>query len=279
MHSFKVFRLLHSMGVAGLALLGAGCTFSRVEFRYSSRTYAKPEDAMILVDFTPEDLAMKLCDGFRMQGAMIVERTHINQSIASNPECIKCWEADREIALAEFKTYQANDFRTYKNLDRKGIFEKHGVKPGCNLYLRPVEPDLEDGIYLVVDLNQRSRSLTLPTYDTFFSYQTRYSSLGVNVTGGGGNVGIDLKSRLKFWIWKKKGETHSHVYAECRPVSGGVEALPGNSIGYAWWRATTGEEESRLERHYLLLIEELNYHKKQESASSSNTKKSPLSGA
>jgi hypothetical protein len=81
--------------------LGCSSTFNRVDFRYSSRTYRKPEDAMISVDIPPKDLVMRLSEGFRANGAMIIARSRMDRSVFTTPECLACWKADRELALEE----------------------------------------------------------------------------------------------------------------------------------------------------------------------------------
>jgi len=128
--------------------------------------------------------------------------------------------------------------------------------------MNALEPDLEEGMYLAVDMNPRSPSVTFPTYENFFALSTRTGTFGMRVESGGEKVNLDLRSRLKLWVWRKRGETRTQVYAECHPVSGGVEAAPGNWIVYTWWPHVTGEVESRIEKNYLLLIEEMNYRRR-----------------
>jgi len=217
---------------------------------------------MTEVGIAPEELTMQLCEAFRQNGGMIIDRKEINTIIKLEPDCEACWKMTHEICTAELESFKLNDISVYKDIDRTAIARKFGVDLHCKQIARTEAPDLEKAYYLAVDMNQRSAQTMLPTFTSFFSVKGRYTNFGVSNTAGGGLVNMELKSRLKFWIWKKTNEASSHVYIEAIPVSGEIEAAPGASIGYAWWRQTTGEPESRLAKHFLFLLQEMEYKRK-----------------
>lgn len=253
-----------------LTLMGAGFTgcqkplFDRVDFKYGSFTYINPADLMTQVGYQPEDLAMRLSDAFRQSGGIIVERKELKTTINIEPECEPCWRASHDLSMAEIQTFRENDFEAYKLLKsrQEDYFTRYKVTSLCRMITQPNDPNLEQAFYLAIDINSRTETTTLPTYSSFISVPIGQSRFSFTSTTGGETIGVTLKSRIKFWIWKYRGEPLSHVYIEACPTAGDREARSGNSIGHHWWSQTTGEAEARLAKHFLLLLQEMEYRRK-----------------
>lgn len=259
------------------ALMLQGCGFSRVGFKYGSFHHVPPSESMTSIGIPPTDLAMLLSRGLRQEGAVIVDRRKINTVIDIPADALACWSATKEVVDAEFESYRRDDFGLFSNIDRDTPFVKRHVVNNCQIISQHNDNDIEESWYLAVDLHDRNPTVNLTTYNDLVLTDGKKLIVG-GVESSGESININIYSRLKFWIWRKKGDNRTSVYVEGIPVSGGLEAKNGNSIGYLWWQHITGYEESRLVRNYLALLSEMDYLQGERKAKDSKLSGPPILG-
>ena len=239
-----------------LALSVCGCTFSTVAFKYSSLSHMDYHQAMVSIGASPEKLMYDLSEAFRRQGAVVLERKRINFHLIETGCAKECWAANAQIAQEEFATYRSNSFTAFKAIDRKGPFRERGVVPDCKIF-DEVSDTATESWKMLVEFPPRSANTTVyrPTMSNFFIFGQSTSIQGLSMSQTAQNVGILISTRLHIWAWRSK-DGPTNVYLEGRPISGQIEAAPGNSIGWSWWQLANGFEEQNVVKSYVLLLED-----------------------
>ena len=270
LHPADGWRELRRMGRArfargvGIALtvggcgvgLGCGGPFTRVDFDYTSYSYIEPSRSVVTVDGDPETVAFKISAIMREAGAAIIRREQVDEIATIPDDAEACWKADREIALAEFAAYRANEFAAYKDIDREGTFTKHGVQPGCSLVKTEKRPGTK-AWFIKAELDERSASTRFQRLKSFAMSVDpqggRYSASGERE-----NVSrtIGFSSRITFHLWPE-GEKRTNVLVKAFPAQGNVEACGTCYVGHDFWQQVTAVREADLARNYLALLEEL----------------------
>lgn len=242
-----------------LAALTSSCAqqIVRVDFKYSSLSHMSFRESMTTLNSQPSDLVYKLSDAFRRQGATVIERKKLDYYLAVTDDADACWAASNEIYQQEIASYRNNKYSEYQRIDRKKPFKKRSIRTDCTIFTNSSAP-LLDSWLLVVEFPARSASTTVytPNLDSFFVFGQSGSIQGLSETRTPQQVGMQITTRLYIWAWRTSDDKKTNVYLEGRPVSGQLEAAPGNSIGWQWWQISDGYQEQKVVRAYVLLLED-----------------------
>jgi len=222
-------------------------------------------DAMTNISTKPEELVFDLSEGFRHHGATILARKKIDSIPNENADAQKCWEAQYEISQKEFDAYRANNYFMYQSIDREQPFVSRKIDKNCTLFTNTSAPGA-DSWFLLVELPPRSAQCVVyrPTLDTFFLFGRNAAVQGLATSYTQEQVGISICTRLYIWAWRLPDGQDTYVYLQARPVSGQIEAKPGNSIGWNWWQLANGYDEQQTVRNYIALIQEYDHKKRTE---------------
>jgi hypothetical protein len=250
-----MWRIVLMVTVIGIGL--SGCTFSRVDFKYSSIAHLSYKDAMTTVRCDPETLVFDLAEAFRRQGCVVLQRQELNYYLVENANAKACWEAATAIWKQEFDAYAQNSYSQYDRIDRLTPYTSRGVTQECRIF-DEVLSDPKQSWLLMVQFPSRSANTIIyrPTITSFFVFNGVNPPIqAIGSSQSAESVGIDITTRLYIWAWRC-ADGRTSVYLEGRPFSGQVEAAKGNSIGWSWWKVSNGSQEADVVRSYLLLIQD-----------------------
>jgi hypothetical protein len=171
--------------------------------------------------------------------------------------CGKCDAAEREIFQKEFSAYRANNFSSYKSIDRDSPFVDRGITSKCKR-LEMVKNEDVNSWYLEVEIPQGeySTSVSVPDVNSFFMFNDFSSPItAFSLDNKTKSVDASFASRLYIWAWTNPETKNTTLYLEAKPINGQVVACNGCGIGYSWWEQANGYVEYKLVKHYVFLLE------------------------
>lgn len=253
-----------------ILLTGCANNFTRADFKYSNIAHMNYREAMTEISTPPEEFIFDISDAFRKHGATILERKKIDFFITENSFAQKCWEANYSICQKEFTAYRSNDFKMYKAIDREKPFSTRNLTNDCSYFTNSTKPGT-DSWFLLVEFPPRSAQTIIyrPSLNSFFVFNPDIATHGFQGVQGFSTsqhqeqVRVNISTRLYVWAWKESNATNTNIYLMAKPISGQIEAAPGNSIGYSWWQQANGYSELQVVKNYISLIQEYDHYKKQ----------------
>lgn len=239
-----------------ISTLITSCTFTTVDFKYTSNSHQSFRSAISTIQTPPEILVSKLSSALRQHGAIILIREKIpyNLQIATNAD--KCWQANRTITLQEFASFSSNDYSQYKKIDRKAPFINMGITQNCQIF--DEIPTQNQSWLLMAQFPSERANTTIykPTSSNFFIADGKTPPIhGFISSTTPETVEIDITTRLYMWAWEDN-DGNTKIYLEGRPFSGQIEASNGNSIGWRWWKISNGYKEAEVVKTYILLLQD-----------------------
>lgn len=233
-------------------------TFQTVEFKYDNLAHMSPTEATVVISAKPEDLIFVLSQSFQRQNNLILNRRELDFYLTPSSDRDACSIASREIWSAEFQSYEANSFKQYESIDRKGIFDKHDVSENCSLFDMEHAGEFESW-FLRVEIPQGNYTSTIsvPDIESFIGFSGSRVITANSISSKDRSVTTGFASNLYVYAWRLKGSEMTNVYLLAKPVNDQVESCSGCSIGKMWWKQANGYAEYKLVSKYKFLLEDL----------------------
>jgi hypothetical protein len=235
----------------------ANAGIDKIDFKYSSISHLGYAESVTTTPSTPKD-SLEFVANFLRSSGVTVTKISEGQARFFQTEGDKGCEAwTHSIIRAEWAAFSRNKLKEYKKIDRSG------QPAGCSVpkasfiqYGYSAENSIDVTSYTIEAIVDRpanfNQSGVRPSFGTIFNGFNMASVIGMVPTQS--SYSVNFQTRLVVHIWRGSQDARTSVFVLGIPVSDGIEARPGASIGSLYRPFADGLIEKRAAENILSFV-------------------------